>query len=113
MRRSNLIAFASGILLIPLSNGLSENFKAPPFKVADGFKITMAAAPPLVLLPWVWSCVVISWLCGVLCVWGFCDGGFAGRASIVILVVNDLRKAVVDLIAMGLCFSGGGLNREK
>ncbi len=51
MRRSSLIAFASGILLLSLSNGLSEDFKAPPFKVADGFKITMAAAPPLVGYP--------------------------------------------------------------
>ena len=29
----------------------SEDFKAPPIKVADGFKITIAAAPPLVGYP--------------------------------------------------------------
>ena len=51
MRRSSLIAFASGILILFVSNGLSEDFKAPPFKVADGFKITMAAVPPLVGYP--------------------------------------------------------------
>lgn len=51
MRTLTLITFASGIFFLPLSNGFSENFKAPPIKVADGFKITIAAAPPLVGYP--------------------------------------------------------------
>ena len=51
MRFLILITFASGIFLLPLSNGFSEDFKAPPIKVADGFKITIAAAPPLVGYP--------------------------------------------------------------
>lgn len=51
MRTLTLITFASGIFFLPLSNGFSEDFKAPPIKVADGFKITIAAAPPLVGYP--------------------------------------------------------------
>lgn len=51
MRTLPLITFASGIFFFSLSHSFSQDFKAPPIKVADGFKITIAAAPPLVGYP--------------------------------------------------------------
>ncbi|NRB43503.1 MAG: HEAT repeat domain-containing protein [Verrucomicrobiales bacterium] len=49
MRTLPLITFASGLFFVSLSNGFSEDpFEAPPIKIADGFEISIAAAPPLV-----------------------------------------------------------------
>jgi len=52
MRTLPLITFASGLFIVSLSNGFSEDpFEAPPIKIADGFEISIAAAPPLVSYP--------------------------------------------------------------